>query len=452
VVPDSIPNMSISNLHSRPSPLAVLADAVAAVREVDATWWSDQSDDDLVAVVELVEQGRSALAAVQSSALAEADARDLGKQRLAYGSTGDWLTHLGGLRKGEGRRLVARAHALTGPLEATREAMAAGRVSPEQADVIVRSVDQLPSGTAVRQRGEQVLLDHAGRFDATDLARTGRHLVHVVDPDAEDRKLERQLAREERACHQGRFLSIATDGAGGVRVKGRGSAEDGALLKAALLPLTTPTPAVDDHDGELVHDRRDAGARMWDALVGAAQHALDTDLPPESHGAPTRLTVTAALEDLTTGLSDTSVARLTALGRTADGTELSIAAIRRLACDSELIPAVLGTSGEPLDVGRAKRLVTLPIWAALVARDRHCAFPGCDRPPLMCHAHHITHWITGGETKLSNLVLLCGHHHRVIHHTPWKVRLDSADHLPEFHPPPKPGVEGAWMRYRPRRA
>ena len=116
------------------------------VRDLDATWWTNQSDDDLVEVVEQVEQARSALAAVQAGAVAEADARDLGKQKLGYGSTGDWLTHLGGLRKGEGRRLVARAHALTGSLAATREAMAAGRVSPEQADVIVRSIDALPSG------------------------------------------------------------------------------------------------------------------------------------------------------------------------------------------------------------------------------------------------------------------------------------------------------------------
>ncbi|HEY3530043.1 MAG TPA: hypothetical protein VGK78_12920 [Nocardioides sp.] len=63
----------------------------------------------------------------------------------------------------------------------------------------------------------------------------GRHLVHVVDPDGEDRRLGRQLAREERAAHRGRYLSIAADGAGGVRVTGRGCAEDGALLKAALL-------------------------------------------------------------------------------------------------------------------------------------------------------------------------------------------------------------------------
>jgi hypothetical protein len=255
--------MSISDLHPQPSPAAVLTDVVSMVRDLNATWWANQSDDDLVATVELVEQARSALAAVQAGAVAEADARDIGKQELAYGSTGDWLTHLGGLRKCEGRRVVARAHALTGPLEATRIAMAAGAVSPEQADVIVKAVDTLPSGPAVRARGEQTLLEHAGSFDATDLARTGRHLVHVVDPDATDRKLERQLDREERGSHLGRYLSIASDGAGGVRLKGRGSAEDGALLKAALMPLTAPAPAVDDHDGELVHDPREAGARMW---------------------------------------------------------------------------------------------------------------------------------------------------------------------------------------------
>jgi hypothetical protein len=116
----------------------VLADVRESVRELDATWWAHQSDDDLVATVELVEQARSALAAVQAGAVAEADTRDLGKTRLHYGSTGDWLTHLGGLRKGEGRRIVARARALTGALTATRDAMATGRVSPEQADVIVR--------------------------------------------------------------------------------------------------------------------------------------------------------------------------------------------------------------------------------------------------------------------------------------------------------------------------
>src|SRR4051794_2994622 len=259
--------MSISDLHPQPSPTVVLARMVEELRDLDAAWWTNETDDDLVAAVELVEQARSALAAVQAGVVAEADQRDIGKQKLAYGSTGDWLTHLGGLRKGEGRRVVARAHALTGPLASTREAMAVGAVSPEQADVIVKAIEALPSGTAVRSRGEQTLLEHAGSFDATDLARTGRHLVHVVDPDAVDRKLERQLDREERGSHLGRYLSIASDGAGGVRLKGRGSAEDGALLKTALLPLTAPSPAGDHPHSPLVPHPRGPLARVWGSLV-----------------------------------------------------------------------------------------------------------------------------------------------------------------------------------------
>src|SRR4051794_21233655 len=259
--------MSISDLHPQPSPMAVLARMVEELRDLDATWWTNHTDDDLIGVVEQVAQLRAVAAAVESGAVAEADRRDLGKAKLHYGSTGDWLTHLGGLRKGEGRRVVARAHALTGPLDATRIAMAAGTVSPEQADVIVKAIEALPSGSAVRARGEATLLEHAGSFDATDLARTGRHLVRVVDPDAADRKLEKQLDREERGSHLGRYLSIASDGAGGVRVKGRGSAEDGALLKTALLPLTAPSPAGDHPHSPLVPHPRGPLARVWGSLV-----------------------------------------------------------------------------------------------------------------------------------------------------------------------------------------
>ncbi len=443
--------MSISELDPRPSPAAALAQVVTAVRDLDATWWFHQSDDDLIDVVSQVEAARSALAAVQAGAVAEADARDLAKRRLHHGSTGDWLTHVGGLRKGEGRRVVARAHAVTGALSAPREGMAAARVSPEQADVIVRSVEQLPGGQAVRARGERALLEHADSMDASELARTGRHLVHVVDPDAEDRKLERQLAREERSSHVTRFLSITADGAGGVRLKGRGSAEDGALLKAALLPLSAPTPAVDDKRGDVIHDPRDHSARTWDALVTVAHGALASDRIPESHGAPARLMVTVGWDALRTGLADQGAPGVVGVGLTGDGVELSVSKVRRLACDAEVIPAVLGGQGEPLDVGRARRLVTVAIWMALVIRDRHCAFPGCDRPPMMCHAHHVRHWISDGKTSLDNLVLLCGHHHRVIHEAPWKVRIDRGDARPEFLPPPKPGIQRQWLRHRPRR-
>ena len=448
--------MSISAEVPGQSPTVVLAEAVAAVRGLAEVLWSARSDDELVDVVARVQQLTSALVAVEAGAVAEADARNLATQHLHYGSTGDWLTHIAGLRRGEGKRRVVRAKALSGPLTWTRHGLLDGVVSPEQADVIVRSVQDLPSGELVRRRAEKVLVRQAGHLDATDLGRAGRHLAEVVDPDAADRRLEAQMEREERAAHLHRYLSISQDRAGGVRLRGRGSAEDGALLMAALLPLTSPEPATerapdptsDPETGEEHVDPRDHGARFWDALIATAHHALDTGLPPETHGTPARLLVTLDHQTLKNDLAARGMG--TRVGTTADGTDLPPDTLRRLACDAEIIPAVLGTHGEILDVGRLRRLVTASIWTALVLRDRHCTFPDCRRPPLMCHAHHIRHWIAGGETKLDNLALLCGHHHRVIHHSPWHIRLNPTDRLPEFKPPPTLGTESEWIRYRPR--
>ena len=330
--------------------------------------------------------------------------------------------------------------------------MLAGRVSPEQAAVIVAAVDKLPLDAGVRAHGEQVLLDEASKLNATDLAQVAKRLVTVVDPEKAERDAEKALDREDRAAHLGRFLSITEDGAGGVRLRGRGTVEDAALLKAALLPLTKPEPAMDveDPDCEQLTDPRDHGARMWDALVTTAEHALSTDLPPDCHGARPRVTVTTSLDVLRRQIDWATLG--TSASMTDDGLELAPSVVRRLACDADIIPVALGGQGEVLDVGRLHRLVTPPLWRAVACRDRHCAFPGCTRPPLMCHAHHIVHWVDGGETKLENLVLLCGQHHRVLHHTPWQVRINPDDGRPEFLPPPKTGHPPPdWIRSRPRR-
>src|SRR4051794_28717387 len=437
--------MSISDLHPGASPTQALADAVALVRDAAETLWSARSDDELVEVVGLVQEVTSALAAVEAGAVVEVDARDLARERLHYGSTGDWLTHLAGLRHGEGKRRVKQAHALCGPLTRTRQGLLDGTVSPSQAEVIIRSVDDLPPGDWVRRRGEKFLLRQATHLTASELAKAGRHVVEAVDPDGVERRLEAALERDERAAHLNRYLAISEERAGGVRIRGRGSAEDGALLKAALLPLTCPDPVVDPETGETYPDPRDHGTRLWDALVTAARHALATDLPPQTHATPARLLVTVDHQTLRDQVDAVGV------GVTADGTVLPPGVLRRLACDAEVIPAVLGTHSEVLDVGRLRRLVTPAIWTALVIRDRHCTFPGCTRPPLMCHAHHLRHWADGGKTCLDNLALLCGHHHRVIHNTPWELGLNSRDRQPEFKPPPGIDGEAEWIRHRPRR-
>ena len=118
-----------------------------------------------------------------------------------------------------------------------------------------------------------------------------------------------------------------------------------------------------------------------------------------------------------------------------DGTPVSPETARRMSCDAWLVAAIIATTGEILDIGRLSRTVPRPIRRALIARDGGCAFPGCGRPPRWCHAHHIWHWSKGGPTALHNLVLLCGAHHRVIHHHGWEVWLDPDTGLPLFRAP-----------------
>jgi hypothetical protein len=236
--------MAISAL-PHPAPAGVVAEACALVGGLAETLWAARGSDELVATVEALQTLRAELAAVEAQVLAEIDAREVAKTELAWGSTADWFTHLAGLRRGEGRRRVDHARRLTGERSETLAALRAGRISPQQSDVILDAVDALPTSSHTRLRAERLLLEEAGRLNATDLAKTARRIVEVVDPDRDDRRLERELERADRAAHQHRFLAITEDGAGGVRLKGRGTLEDAATLRAALLPLTAPAPPAD---------------------------------------------------------------------------------------------------------------------------------------------------------------------------------------------------------------
>lgn len=123
--------------------------------------------------------------------------------------------------------------------------------------------------------------------------------------------------------------------------------------------------------------------------------------------------VNVSLEDLKAGVGRGLI----------DGhTNISAARIRRMACDAKILPVVLGSKSEPLDIGRATRVVPRSIRRALIQRDRGCTFPSCTKRAKWTHAHHLVHWAMGGPTSLQNLALLCHHHHRLIHQ-----RLGSPD-------------------------
>ncbi len=98
---------------------------------------------------------------------------------------------------------------------------------------------------------------------------------------------------------------------------------------------------------------------------------------------------------------------------------------RRLACDAGIIPVVLGSRSEALDIGRLSRVVPTALRRAVDLRDKTCRFPGCDRPPSWCDCHHLIHWAHGGATCLANLILLCRFHHTRVHEYGWTLRLDS---------------------------
>ncbi|MBK8463328.1 MAG: DUF222 domain-containing protein [Nigerium sp.] len=186
------------------------------------------------------------------------------------------------------------------------------------------------------------------------------------------------------------------------------------------------------------HDAREARTpdqRRADALLRLAADLATTDHTPRVAGDQPRVVVIMREADLReraeqAGILDT-------------GDRIAPGDLRRLCCDADLTPVVLGTGSEILDVGRTHRLVTPAIRRALTLRDGGCAFPQCSADAVRCAAHHIRPWWAGGETALGNLVLLCPHHHGLVEPPRfwdgpppdrWQVRLN--DHgIPEFLPP-----------------
>jgi hypothetical protein len=164
--------------------------------------------------------------------------------------------------------------------------------------------------------------------------------------------------------------------------------------------------------------------RQGDALVDLLDLASRSQNLPSEAGERPHLFLTMSWEALQTGLG---VATLS------DGTPYGIPEARRLACIAGIIPAILDTDGAVLELGRMTRKISPDLRRVLRQRDGGCAFPGCQRSATWCDAHHVKEWRNGGTTDLDNLVLLCGKHHRVVHHTDWEIRMING--IPWFIPP-----------------
>ena len=194
-----------------------------------------------------------------------------------------------------------------------------------------------------------------------------------------------------------------------------------AIIKHAIQALAAPAPApcVDESDSPAAErDARTPGKRRADALMeltDTAARLLDGDRSHTSGNIGGSATIIITLDHHTLIDQLTDTAHLPGTGRTITGDMLDAGTLRRMACDADLIPMVLGGQSEPLDVGRTKRLFTGGLRTAIIHRDQHCTFPGCDRPPDWCDAHHATPWWAGGHTNLQNAELLCARHHTIVH-------------------------------------
>jgi hypothetical protein len=97
-----------------------------------------------------------------------------------------------------------------------------------------------------------------------------------------------------------------------------------------------------------------------------------------------------------------------------------------VACDAGVIPVVLGTQGEVLDLGRTRRLFAPAQLKVLWLRDKGCTIPGCGVPPAWCDAHHVIHWADGGPSDVGNAALLCGRHHTIVHQRGWTATVTGS--------------------------
>lgn len=212
---------------------------------------------------------------------------------------------------------------------------------------------------------------------------------------------DKERSRRERLAHEARSFRSRRLGEGLTRFIIDAPEEDAAVLHGIVTSALAAPASTEEGP-----DTRSATQRRYDAFRTVLGRGTAC---PEGTGTMPRATlmITMRLDDL--------VGRTRGCGTTSTGEVLSPGQVRRLACESEVIPVVLGGPSEILDVGRAHRLATPGQVKALRLRDGGCTFPGCTIPPEWCIAHHLVWWSRGGRTDMDTLALLCQRHHTTVH-------------------------------------
>jgi hypothetical protein len=297
-----------------------------------------------------------------------------------------------------GRR--AEAYGQVPGLERQR---AKGHVSDEHADAFASAAGKLNDE---QQKELFALGDELARHAAASTpGQFARHLGKVADTIASGAALERSEQQRAKATLS---HGINNDtGMGWIRAELH--PDDYQKFKRTLAGEVAAIRKRTEYDGQ----RNDqVGAAAFMGLVTSKRAAAT---PPSN---------IAVLIDVATIINGRHAETTCEYS---DGTPLPIETARRLACDANIIPVVLGGDGQPLDVGRAKRHATQAQRTALRSMHRTCAVGGCEREFDDCEVHHLAEWDQhDGPTDLENLLPLCGYHHHRVHEGRWRLQLDAS--------------------------
>jgi hypothetical protein len=340
--------------------------------------------------------------------LAELDRRRV-FERDGHLSAASWLASTYKLAWGSARDNVRTARALE-EMPETRRGLAAGDLSLSAVRILVSTREADPEAFP---RCEAQLVEAARIHSMQDLQKVAAYWRQGVE--------RKQAAEGDDKLRERRKLHASVSFLGMVRVDGDLDPETGETLLTALSAVLDAESRSREKD-----DVRTPAQRRADALGEICRQWLDRGDRPSVAGERPHVTVTVASDALQGDAGGTS--ELDHAG------PIDAEAARRLACDASIMRVVMSGRSQPLDVGRRTPVIPPAMRRAVIVRDRHCRFPGCDRPQTWCESHHIVHWADGGPTALPNLLLLCRRHHRLIHHA-GGFRLELLDGRPAFRRP-----------------
>ena len=317
--------------------------------------------------------------------------------------------------------------------EVLAAALSSATVPSRSATLISTALDQVRhlTDTETARQMEHSLTRTAARSDPDFVSRMAKRWVDAIDQDGTE------PGEEELRHRQGAFIRKPRHGLHHLEIFA--TAEQFETLATAMNTAANPrlqpdTNAPGTGTGTGL-DRRSRAQKLLDGLTGACAAALATGGLPANGGLRPQVMVTIDYQDLLERLErETPTGPRLSTGASTFQGPLHPSVIRKIACDADIIPVLLGSEGRVLDIGRTTRVFPPHIRKAIIARDQGCAFPDCTIPAPWCEAHHITYWSNEGTTSTDNGTLLCSHHHHVIHKEHWKITTESG--VPWFTPPP----------------